>query len=255
MPTGLGLGLFASLAWGMVDVAAAISTRFVGSLRVLVGTQLVSVVVLVALGPAVPVAAGLDGRSKGRVAGFPLGILAAGGVPRVLHGAAPRAGLDRQPRDHGVRRRDGRPGGAAARGGALVAAGAGRRRSRRPGSCWPASRSRRDRCARCASSGRGSWRRSLTLIGFAVVTLLLATPIRDHGWLPVVIGSRIGNNVASIALLRGALRLVGDRVPAAARAVARVDAAGRPRRDRGRRVRHRGVRGLRDRAAGWRPCG
>ena len=47
MPTGLGLGLFASLAWGVVDVAAAISTRFVGS-PTLGWTRPVVLVVIVA---------------------------------------------------------------------------------------------------------------------------------------------------------------------------------------------------------------
>lgn len=46
----------------------------------------------------------------------------------------------------------------------------------------------------------------LTLLGFAVLTVLMASPIRDQGWLPVVVGSRIGNNLGALALLAVATR-------------------------------------------------
>lgn len=76
MPIGLALGLFAAFAWGLVDVAAAVSTRSVGSLRVLVGTQVTSVAVLALLAVARPNLLG-TAPGDGIVAGLPLGLLAA----------------------------------------------------------------------------------------------------------------------------------------------------------------------------------
>jgi drug/metabolite transporter (DMT)-like permease len=207
MPTGLGLGLFASVAWGVVDVAAAISTRFVGSLRVLVGTQLVSVVVLLALGLLFPSLLGAT-AVEGAVAGFPLGILAAGaylayftalrlgpvsivspvimayGGATVVLAVLLRGEVLSAPQAIGA---------AVATAGVVLA-----------GVTFEAGSLRSVRVV-----GPGVVAAVLTLIGFAIVTLLLASPIRDHGWLPVVIGSRIGNNVASIVLLAVALRWSG----------------------------------------------
>jgi transporter family protein len=40
-----------------------------------------------------------------------------------------------------------------------------------------------------------------TLVGFAVMTVALAGPIREHGWLPVIVGSRIGNTAGALAIL------------------------------------------------------
>lgn len=204
MPTGLGLGLFASLAWGLVDVGAAVSTRVVGSLRVLAGTQLVSVVVLAVIALGWP---GLLGSSpiEGAVAGFPMGILAAlaylayftalrlgpvsivspvimayGGATVVLAVILRGEVLSTQ----------------QALGAALATAGVVL-----AGVTFDEGSLRGVRVV-----GPGVVAAVLTLIGFAVVTLLLATPIRDHGWLPVVIGSRVGNNLASIVLLVVALR-------------------------------------------------
>ena len=207
MPSGLALGLFASLAWGVVDVAAAISTRFVGSLRVLVGTQLVSVVVLVALGLLFPSLLGAT-AVEGAVAGFPLGILAAGaylayftalrlgpvsivspvimayGGATVVLAVLLRGEVLSAPQAIGA---------AVATAGVVLA-----------GVTFEAGSLRSVRVV-----GPGVVAAVLTLIGFAIVTLLLASPIRDHGWLPVVIGSRIGNNVASILVLLVALRWTG----------------------------------------------
>ena len=44
---GLALGLFASLAWGLVDISGALASRRLGSLRVLAGSQIVSLIALV----------------------------------------------------------------------------------------------------------------------------------------------------------------------------------------------------------------
>jgi drug/metabolite transporter (DMT)-like permease len=204
MPTGLGFGLFASIAWGVVDVSAAIATRFVGSLRVLVGTQLVSVVVLLGIALAFPSLLGPT-AVDGMLAGFPLGILAAfaylayftalrlgpvsivspvimayGGATVIL--AVLLRGETLTPQQA--------IGAAIATAGVVLA-----------GVTFEAGSLRGVRLV-----GPGVVAAVLTLIGFAVLTLLLATPIRDHGWLPVVIGSRVGNNVAAMVLLLVALR-------------------------------------------------
>jgi drug/metabolite transporter (DMT)-like permease len=204
MPIGLALGLLASFAWGMVDVTAAISTRFVGSLRVLVGTQLVSVVVLAGIAIAQPALLG-DAPLEGALAGFPLGILAAasylayftalrmgpvsivspvimayGGMTVILAVVLRGETLTTQ-----------QAAGAVVATGGVVLAGV-------------MFESRSLRGMRIV--GPGVVAAVLTLLGFAVLTVALATPIRDHGWLPVVMGSRVGNNLGSIALLVVALR-------------------------------------------------
>jgi drug/metabolite transporter (DMT)-like permease len=49
MSAGLALGLIASLAWGLVDITGALASRRLGSLRVLAGSQIVSLVALVVM--------------------------------------------------------------------------------------------------------------------------------------------------------------------------------------------------------------
>jgi drug/metabolite transporter (DMT)-like permease len=204
MPTGLAYGLFASFAWGMVDVSAAISTRFVGSLRVLAGTQLVSIVVLAGIALAQPALLG-PAPLDGILAGLPLGVLSAaaylayftalrmgplsivspvimayGGLTVVLAVVLRGEVLSMQ-----------QAAGAVVATAGVVLAGV-------------MFESRSLRGMRIV--GPGVVAAVLTLIGFAVLTILLASPIRDHGWLPVVIGSRVGNNLAALALLAVALR-------------------------------------------------
>jgi drug/metabolite transporter (DMT)-like permease len=204
MPTGLGLGLFASVAWGMVDVSAAVATRFVGSLRVLVGTQLVSVVVLAGLALLFPSLLG-SSAVDGMVAGFPLGIFAA--LAYLAYFTALRLGpvsivspvimaygggtviLAVVLRGEVLTTQQTLGAGLATAGVVLA------------GLTFEAGSVRGVRIV-----GPGVVAAVLTLIGFSVLTLLLATPIREHGWLPVVIGSRVGNNVASLLLLAVAVR-------------------------------------------------
>lgn len=204
MPPGLGLGLFASFAWGIVDVSAAISTRLVGSLRVLVGSQLVSLVALLVLATAMPALLGSDPLG-GVVAAFPLGLLAAvaylayftalrigplsivspvivayGGATVVLAVVFGGESLT----------------GQQAAGAVLATAGVVL-----AGVTFEAGSLRGVRIV-----GPGVAAAVLTLVGFAVLTLLLSAPIREYGWLPAVLGSRIGNNLASVLLLVVALR-------------------------------------------------
>ena len=187
MPVGLALGLLAAFAWGLVDVTAAIATRRVGSLRALVGTQLVSIGVLAALAVARPDLLGPD-PSTGVVTGLPLGLLAAacylayftalrmGPLSIVSPVIVAYGGLG--------------AGAVIATAGVVLA-----------GLTFETGGRRVPRIV-----GPGVVAAVLTLVGFAVLTILMATPIRDHGWLPVVIGSRIGNNAAVLGLLLVATR-------------------------------------------------
>ena len=46
MPIGLLTGLGAALAWGSMDIASALASRRIGSLRVVAGVQLVGATIL-----------------------------------------------------------------------------------------------------------------------------------------------------------------------------------------------------------------
>jgi drug/metabolite transporter (DMT)-like permease len=209
MPPGLGLGLFASFAWGVVDVGAAIATRLVGSLRVLVGSQLVSLAVLVGIAVLMPSLLGPT-PVQGIVVAFPLGLLAAGAYLAyftalrlgplsivspviVAYGGATvlLAVVFR-----GETLTPAQAAGAVLATSGVVLAGV----------TFEAGSLRGMRIV-----GPGVVAAVLTLVGFAVLTLLLAVPIREYGWLPAVLGSRVGNNLASVALLVVALRWGGRR--------------------------------------------
>jgi drug/metabolite transporter (DMT)-like permease len=210
MSSGLALGLLASLMWGFVDIAAAISTRRVGSARVLVGTQLVSITVLLAVVVAWPDLLG-PSAVAGILAGLPLGLLvcvvylayftalrigpvsivspiivAYGGMTVVLAVAFRGESVTLQQAI----------GAATATVGVVLAALSFDTRS--------------VRAARIA--GTGVIVAVFTLIGFAVMTVLLAGPIREHGWLPVIVGSRIGNTAGALAILAIGLRAGSSRL-------------------------------------------
>ena len=54
-------------------------------------------------------------------------------------------------------------------------------------------------------AGRGVAIALVTMVLFAVLTILLAGPIKDHGWLPVMLGSRLTNAGIGVLLLVVAL--------------------------------------------------
>ena len=74
----------------------------------------------------------------------------------------------------------------------------------------------------------------VTMVLFAVLTVALAAPIQEHGWLPVILGSRLTNTLVGVALLAIALRdrdgflgpLLGPPGGLSRRAVALVVLAG-----------------------------
>jgi len=214
MPIGLALGLLASLTWGIGEVAGAISTRMIGSLRVLVWAQAVSIVTLVVIVLVRPDLLGPTALA-GIVAAFPFGLMASlvylayytslrigpvsivspvivayGGATVVL------AVLFR-----GESLTLAQAGGAAvATAGVVLAA-----------ISFEGAPGGRKRGLSISVVGPGVAVALFTMAGFAIVTVLLAGPVGTYGWLPAAIGSRLGNNVASMLLLVVALRTGSPR--------------------------------------------
>jgi drug/metabolite transporter (DMT)-like permease len=213
MSTGLALGLLASLMWGVAEIAGAVSTRMVGSLRVLVGSQAVSVLALGAIVIARPELLGAN-PVAGILAAFPVGLLASlvylayytalrigpvsivspvivayGGAAVVL--AVIVRGETLAPAQAA--------GAAIATAGVVLASisfGGGDHGSGEGGGGG----------RRLRVLGPGVAVSVVTLIGFALLAVLLAGPIKEYGWLPAAIGSRAGNNFASLLILGIALR-------------------------------------------------
>lgn len=204
MPIGLVYGLLAALGWGMVDVTAAISTRSVGSLRILVGMQLTSVVAIALVASLQPGSLG-EAPLAGIAAGLPWGLFSA--AVYVMYFTSLRIGpvsivspvimayggltvvLAVLLRGEVLTLQQG-AGAAVACGGVVLAGVVFETRSLRG----------------MRIVGPGVVAAVVTMIGFAVLGVGLATPVRDHGWLPVIIGSRIANSMAALALLVVALR-------------------------------------------------
>jgi drug/metabolite transporter (DMT)-like permease len=208
--TGLLLGLFATLAWGCVDVTAALAARRLGSLRVLAGSQAVSVLALALLVAADPSRLG-DDAAAGIVAGLPLGIVAAAAY--LAYFTALRIGPLSIVSPIIV----------AYGGTTVILAVLLRGETLLPAQAAGAVIATAGVVLAGLVFGEGSWRGArvvgpgvlvavLTTLLFAVVTILLASPIRAHGWLPVVLGSRLANAAAGAALLGLALRTHAPRL-------------------------------------------
>lgn len=208
MPTGLLLGLFASVVWGFTDLAAALASRRNGSLRVLAASQLASLALLAiatALDPSRLGASPIDGV----IAGMPLGVVAS--VAYLSFFTALRMGPISVVS----------PVVAAYGGATVVLAIVFRGESLQPLQAAGAV---------CSTAGvvltglvfHGSMRgirvvgpgvliAILTVMLFAVVTVALAGPIQAHGWLPVIIGSRVMNTATALVVLTVALRTGSPR--------------------------------------------
>jgi drug/metabolite transporter (DMT)-like permease len=209
MSSGLGLGLLASLLWGFVDVSAAIETQRIGSLRMLVGAQVMSVAVLVVVIAATPAMLGTDALA-GIGAGLPLGVLAAAAYltyflalrigpisivsPVIVAYGGATVVLAILLRGESLAPMQGVGAGLATLGVILAAI------TFHGGSL---------RGARIV--GPGIIAALATLILFAVVTVGLAAPIQDHGWLSVITGSRIANCATSAVLYLGIRRTRSSR--------------------------------------------
>lgn len=199
MSPGLALGLLASLAWGMVDVMGAVASRRIGSLRVLAGSQLVSLVVLAVIVLADRSRLG-DDPAAGILAGLPLGIGAAAAY--LCYFTALRIGPLSVVSPVVV----------AYGGTTVILAVLLRGESLLPVQAAGAVLATVGVVLAGVVFDRGSLRGArlvgpgvliavVTMLLFAVITVALAAPIVDHGWLPVVLGSRLASTVSAVLLL------------------------------------------------------
>jgi transporter family protein len=197
--TGLLLGLFSSLTWGIVDITGALAGRRVGSTAVLAGAQIVSVATIVLIVLADPSRLGPQ-AATGFLAGIPVGvgaalaylsyftalrigplsvvspvILAYGGATVVL--AVLLRGETLLPVQA--------LGALFATAGVVLA-----------GIVFHGGRLRGARLV-----GPGVLVAALTIILFSVVTVALAGPIQAYGWLSVGLGSRVANAASAVVLL------------------------------------------------------
>ena len=203
MSLGLVLGLVAAAGWGVVDIAGALASRQIGSLRVQVGLLLASMVALTAFVLLRPDLLGAD-SVMGVLAGIPIGIFAAAGyisyMPALRLG--PISVVSPVAVSYGglsvvlavVLRGESLTvlqalGAVLATGGVVLTAVVIDRRSLRS----------------TRIVGPGVAFALATVVVFGFLGVLLAGPIRDDGWLPVMIGSRLGNTGAGVVLLAIAL--------------------------------------------------
>ena len=199
MPTGLGFGLLAALVWGITDVSGAVTGRRLGSMRAVVGTQVASLIGLAVFTALRPDLLGPTALA-GIAIGLPLGLLSS--VAYILYFTALRIGplsvVSPVIVSYGgitvilailVRGETMLP---AQVGGALLATAG----VILTGLVFHGGTLRGARLV-----GPGVIAAVITAFVFAAVSVLLATPIRDHGWLAVIAGSRIANTTASICLL------------------------------------------------------
>src|SRR3954454_1138331 len=209
MPIGLALGLVASVAWGFTDLSGALAARRVGSAGVLAGAQLTSLALLAVIAAA-NAALLSPAALPGFVIGLGLGVVAAlaylsfytalriGPISVVSPVVAAYGGLTVV---LAVLFRGETLAPLQAVGAAIATAGIVLTGLQLGGSL------RQTRLA-----GPGVAVALVTMVLFAVLTVGLAGPIKDHGWLPVMLGSRTTNTLVGVVLLGVALRMRGGRL-------------------------------------------
>ena len=207
MPIGLVLGLLASLAWGVTDLAGALAARRLGSVGVLAGTQITSLAILVAIALANTSLLSTSAL-PGFATGLGLGVVAA--VAYLSFYTALRIGPISVVS----------PVVAAYGGLTVVLAVIFRGESLGPVQALGALIATTGivltglvldgRATRLV--GRGVGIALITMVLFAVLTIALAAPIQEHGWLPVMLGSRLTNTLIGVLLLAAALRSPDGRL-------------------------------------------
>lgn len=199
MPEGLMVGLFTSMAWGVVEIGAALAGHRVGILRALAATQVIGVAVVLGIVALDPGRLGAD-SAEGILVGLPIGVLA--GAAYLAYFTAlklgPLAVVSPIIVAYGgltvilaVTLRGETLAPAQAAGAALATVGvilAGLVFDRR------SLRSTR-------LVGPGVAVAFVTIGLFALVTILMSSPVRVYGWLPVVVGSRAANAAFVLLLL------------------------------------------------------
>lgn len=198
MLTGLAFGLLAAAGWGVVDIAGAIAARRVGSLRVQMGTLVVGLLSFIAFTLLRPDLLG-PGWIEGVLVGFPLGVFAAAGY--ITYMTALRLGpisvVSPVAVSYGglsvvlavVVRGESLSGLQAA--GALLAT---------MGVVMTAVVLEEGRLRSARIVGPGVVMAFATVVLFGLLGVVMAGPIRDHGWLPILLGSRLGNLMAGVAV-------------------------------------------------------
>ncbi len=204
MLSGLAYGLLAAAGWGMVDIAGAISVRRIGSLRVQVATLLVGVLSFLAVTALRPDLLG-PSWTAGVLVGLPLGAFAACGY--VTYMTALRLGpisvVSPVTVSYGglsvvlaVALRGEALSGLQAVGAVLATMGV----------VMTAVVLEEGTLRSARLVGSGVAMALVTVLLFGLLGVLMAGPIRDHGWLPVLLGSRFGNLAAGAVVLAIAVR-------------------------------------------------
>jgi drug/metabolite transporter (DMT)-like permease len=198
MLTGLVFGLLAAAGWGVVDIAGALTARRIGSLRVQMGTLLVGFLSFVAFTLLRPDLLGPD-WGVGVLVGVPLGVFAAAGY--ITYMTALRLGPISVVSPIAVSY-----GGLSVvlavvvRGESLTLVQVSGAVLATVGVTLVAVVLERGTLRSARIVGPGVVMALLTVVLFGMLGVLLAGPIRDHGWLPILLGSRLGNLVAGLVL-------------------------------------------------------
>jgi drug/metabolite transporter (DMT)-like permease len=203
MLTGLVLGLLAAGGWGVVDIAGALSARQIGSLRVQMGTLVVGLAAFIAFTALRPDLLGPE-PIAGILLGIPIGVFAAAGY--IAYMTALRLGPISVVSPVAVSY-----GGLSvilavivrgeslsilqAAGAVLATTGVMMTAVILEDGSW--------RSARIV--GPGVAMALVTVVLFGLLGVLLAGPIRDHGWLPILLGSRFGNLAAGLVVFAVAM--------------------------------------------------
>jgi drug/metabolite transporter (DMT)-like permease len=198
MLTGLVFGLLAAAGWGIVDIAGALAARQVGSLRVQMGTLVVGVLSFVVFTLLRPDLLGPNWLT-GVVVGFPIGIFAAAGY--ITYMTALRLGPISVVSPVAVSY-----GGLSVilavvvRGESLSVLQAAGALLATTGVMMTAVILEDGSLRSARIVGPGVVMALLTVVLFGFLGVILAGPIRDHGWLPILLGSRFGNLAAGVVL-------------------------------------------------------
>ena len=228
MPLGLDYGLIAALCWGSTDVMATVGSRRLGSLPVAAIAQGTSLLVAILL--AIPLGASLPSNPGTLALSLFFGAVAAGAYLSFFTALriGPLAVVS--------------PVVAAYGGLTVVLAVILRGESLTPLQGFGAALATAGvvltgvvfdgglRGTRIV--GRGVVLSLVAMLLFTVLTVGLATPIRDAGWMPVVLASRLAN-AATIWLVLGVVLLVRSRRTAALLAGSSAGASTAPARAAG----------------------
>ncbi len=209
MLPGLAFGLLAAVGWGVVDIAGALAARRIGSLRVQVGILSAGALSFLAFTLLRPDLLGPD-WAAGLLLGFPLGVFAAAGY--ITYMTALRLGpisvVSPVTVSYGglsvvlavVLRGESLSGLQAA--GAVLAT---------VGVVMTAVVLEEGTLRSARLVGPGVVMALATVVLFGLLGVIMAGPILDHGWLPILLGSRLGNLAAGVVLLGIATVTGSDR--------------------------------------------